>query len=294
MNTGSRTLLFDRIFVPLDGSELSDRILKQVRRVLLRKDAEVVLVRVIPSNVIRDTTSSPDALDAARMHLDRVAESLRSQGANVSTEILVGEPAERLLMFCAERMPSLVAMATHGRSGVARWIRGSIAERMLRAAPFPLLLANPFALAADGEARFKRILVPLDGSKRSEEILPYVRELADLYGSEVILQTIVEIPPVAEYPEPLIVTSSDEARARLEAYRQRFEGIRVSEIVELGTPASTILERADVEKPDLIALTTHGRTGAARWAYGSVAEHVLRHAPCPLLVQRTMASPEAR
>ncbi|HZU96409.1 MAG TPA: universal stress protein, partial [Planctomycetota bacterium] len=167
------TDLLARILVPLDGSELADRILEQVRRLLLRRDGAVTLLRVLSPLALEREKRPGEPMELARVQLERLAQALRAQGAQVTCEVAVGEPADRIHAFELEHRPSLIAMATHGRTGLARWTRGSVAERLLRVSRAPLLLANPFC-AEKEELRFRRILVPLDGSERSAGILPLV------------------------------------------------------------------------------------------------------------------------
>ncbi len=276
----------ERIVVPLDGSELSERIVSQLKRILVRKDSAVTLVRVV-SPEVRDA-SGGDLLDETRAKLERLAKELRSQGANVSSEVLVGPPAERLLSFAEENRASLIAMATHGRTGLARWVRGSTTERVLRASKVPLLVANPFALGERDERRFARIVVPLDLSERSAEVLPLVAEIARLYDSEVTLLYVIEVPAALEYPVSFEHLTGADAKKVLDEQAKKLPGIRVTTATEVGSPAWAIVQKAEEEKADLIAMTTHGRSGAARWAFGSVAEQVIRHAPCPLLVKRNV------
>jgi nucleotide-binding universal stress UspA family protein len=278
--------MLEKILVPLDGSELSDRIVTQLRRLLVAADAKVELVQVVPSKPGHDSKKGPDLVDGARDHLAAVARGLASGGASVSTEVLLGEPAERILDRARETKPSLVALATHGRSGIARWVRGSTAERILRASPFPLFLANPHGLAEREELRIKKILVPLDGSQRSGEILPLVSQIAELYGAEVTLFNVIEMLVTAEPVLAGPIMTDAEAHALLEPFRARAgKGCKVK--CALGSSAAAIVEEAERGRYDLIAIGTHGRSGIDRWAFGSVAENVVRHAPCPLLVQRT-------
>ncbi len=278
--------ILEKILVPLDGSELADKILTQVRRLLVRHDAQVMLLSVLSPRALEREPVPGHELEVARRHLDVVATALREQGASVESEVLVGEPAERIHAFALGYRPSLIAMSTHGRTGISRWIRGSVAERVLRIAPYPVLLANPFGLADREELRFRRILVPLDGSDASAEILPVVKDFASHYESEVLLHMAVEIPQIEPLVYPLMISTED-AQMRLEPFRAGLPGIRVLISTSLGSPAATIVDTAEREKADLVAMTTHGRTGASRWAFGSVAEQVIRHCPCPLLVKRT-------
>jgi nucleotide-binding universal stress UspA family protein len=284
--------VLEKILVPLDGSELSDRIITQLKRLLVRADARVELVRVLPEEKARDPKSGAALVDVARDHLEKIAAPLEAGGAQVTCEVLVGEPAERILAFARESKPSVVALATHGRSGIARWIRGSTAERILRASSVPLFLANPHGLGEPAELRMRKILVPLDGSQRSAQILPLVREIARLYESQVTLFYAIELLTAGEPMLAAAVMTTAEAHALLEPFRRRLEVPDAQIKSALGNAAVSILDEAERGKYDLIAIGTHGRTGLDRWAFGSVAEHVVRHAPCPLFVQRTVGVPE--
>ena len=122
---------------------------------------------------------------------------------------------------------------------------------------------------------FERILAPLDGSETSARALPLVAELARAYGSEVLLLHVLE---GKETPQ--------EALAALEKFKGRLEGVKVRTGIAKSPAALGILDAAKDEKADLVAMTTHGRTGPSRWAFGSTAEAVLRECATPLLVVR--------
>lgn len=133
----------------------------------------------------------------------------------------------------------------------------------------------------------KKILVPLDGSAQSAGVLPLVKDLAKRYRARVILFHAVELYPVAsDYPIPVLPPGKKEAARILAPLQKRLPGIQVRIRTALGPPALEILEAARKEKADLIAMATHGRSGLTRLALGSVAEEVLRHAPCPVLLKR--------
>ena len=155
---------------------------------------------------------------------------------------------------------------------------------------------------------FERILVPLDGSDLAEEVLPYVTALARQFGSSVVLLLADQsarlyletagapggVPialPIAN-PEPFIEGERAAAEGYVEAVAQRLRAAAVNargERVE-GPPVETILRRASELRADLIAMTTHGRGGLRRVVYGSVAEAVLRAAPCPVLLVRLIGA----
>jgi nucleotide-binding universal stress UspA family protein len=269
------------ILVPLDGSELSAGVLKHVERLLGPDGHDVILLTVVAPAA--DAPAAPGR-DAAVGHLATVRGRLEQLGARVTTEVREGEPAAEILRAVEEHRPALVAMSSHGRSGVLRWIRGSVAERVLRTCRTPLLLVTPPGQASAGA--FRRILVPLDGSERSAGILDHVVPLARRHGAEVLVLRVewegLNRPTLVRALSPERVAESlKPALARLAA-----EGVAARAIVAQGDVASELLDAADREDVDLLAMTTHGRTGLERLVDGSVAEKVLRHCKRPLLVVR--------
>jgi nucleotide-binding universal stress UspA family protein len=277
MTPGDATLA--RIVLPLDGSELAERILVHVRRLLVRRDALVTFVRVVPKG---------EHPNAARNALERIVAALSEEGAQANARVVVGDPAEQILAVAEAQRASLIAMSTHGRGGLSRWIRGSTAERVLRASSIPLLLSNPLGLAEPRELAFRRILVPLDGSETAAQVLPLAASLGRLYDSELVLFYAYSAPVLADpLALPLALPSREEAEQLLRSFASRIEGVRTVVLrASPGSPAAAILDVAKAEGVDLIAMTTHGRSGVTRWALGSVAENVLRHAATPLLVVR--------
>jgi|SRR5579883_623384 len=270
--------MLDRILVPLDGSRPADRILHQVRRLLRGKDAKVTLLHV--------RTAAEDACG----HVEDLARSLASEGVRCEARIVEGDPATRIIEVADEIDPSIIAMSTHGRSGLRRFVRGSVAERVLVHARHPLLLANPFVTERPEELPVRRILVPLDGSELSTAVLPVVAEIAQVYGAEILLFHALELSGLA-FPSIAVALTLEDADALLRSGADRIAGVPVRLRAARGMAAKTIIDAAVEEKADLIALTTHGHSGLSRWAYGSVAEKVLRHAPCPVIAMRTSHVP---
>lgn len=288
-----------RILVPLDGSALADRIVEQVKRLLVRQDHEVVLLSVVEPEA--DLVAREEKLQDARDHVEGLRDALVDQGAVASARVTVGDPVEEIIAVAEQVQPELVAMATHGRSGLTRFVRGSVAEQVIRGCPAPVLVANPRALDAmgGGELRFKRILVPIDSSVVSQGVLPLVEDLARLYESEVLLLRVEWTIPVAAAPYPAEVAAlrpPTEVEASLEPVRRRLEqaGLRARSLAAYGPEALEILDAAEREQVDLVAMSTHGRSGLSRWIYGSVAEQVIRHCTRPLLVRRVFKGDEAR
>lgn len=278
----------NKILVPLDGSALADGILKHVERLLGKESCQVLLLRVLPPPGQAEEVPGQFELErkAAASHLATVKLRLEEVGAKVTTLQREGDPAAEIVFAVEEHKPDLVAMSSHGRSGVMRWIRGSVAERVLRSSPAPVLLITAKGVDVQIEQRFRRILVPLDGTEHSAAVLPLVERLARLHGAEVILARIewegLNRPLLAAALAPEKVVES------IKPYRDRLaqHGIGVRAMASQGDSAAQILDLAESEDVDLIAMTSHGRTGVTRALEGSVSEKVLRHCRRPLLVVR--------
>jgi nucleotide-binding universal stress UspA family protein len=274
--------MFEKVLAPLDGSELAERFLGQLGPILTPHETEVMAIRVLDGfDFDQAVLRGEDAFGIAGKQLEMALEPLGRAGAGTRYEVFVGDAATRILEAAADYRPSLIAMATHGRTGADRWLRGSVAERVLRRSPFPVFLANPRA----NVGAIRRILVPLDGSEMSATVLSVVHQMAPSCHAEVVLLHVIEASP-GLYPTETLTETPDEALLLLELSRARLPGVDVRLRVAKGSPSFAILDAAK-DGMDLVAMTTHGRSGPSRWVFGSVAEHVLHHLETPLLVVRT-------
>jgi nucleotide-binding universal stress UspA family protein len=279
--------VFERILVPLDGSELAESVLHQVRRLLMRKDGEIRLLRVVtlPPATEGDAGLPLDLLwSQATEYLQGVERRLSEQGARVKMKVVEGFAADAILETAKGCCATMIAMSTHGRTGLARWVFGSVAEKVLRASPIPVLVVPSFQ-GSGGDAfptgareiPFRTILVPVTSEERSLEIVPPAIEFARLFESKVLALNVCQ---GQECTVPL-----HEMRKAYELFREA--GVPAEPLVKQGDAAAQILETCRETGADLIAMTTHGRSGPSRWVLGSVAEKVLRGANVPLLVLRT-------
>lgn len=277
-----------KILVPLDGSPLADGILPHVERLLALEPAEVTLLHVLPPPEPEDVPGEVAALRRlSEAHLETVRLRLEQKGATVQVVVRQGDPAAEIVFAQDERAPELVAMSSHGRTGVLRWLRGSVAERVLRAGRAPLLLVTARGVGEKVEARFRRVLVPLDGTERSAAVLPLVTQLARLHGAEVLL---LRVEGAMLIPRALVLSPEELAASmRTSVDALKAAGLSVRTQVAHGDPASEVLDLADREDVDLIAMVTNARTGAARLLEGSVSEKVLRACRRPLLIMRAPA-----
>ncbi|MCO5167109.1 MAG: universal stress protein [Planctomycetes bacterium] len=259
----------DRLLVPLDGSPLADAALPRAAR-LLDDGGEVVLLRVLPPG------ADAREREAAGAHLEAARRSL--SGVRASPVVREGDPAAELLAEAARLSPSLVVMSSHGRGGVLRFVRGSVAERVLRASPAPLLVLTAEALRRP-DAPLRRLLLPIDGGPPTPPVPALVERLALREGAEVVL---VRVLTRRTLPSLFAVDPAAPLRPAIE--RLEALGVPVRAFGGWGDPAAEILETADHHGCDLIAITTRRRPGRALPPWDAVTEKVLRHARTPLLV----------
>lgn len=283
--------MIERIVVPLDGSLTAEAILPHVRRVLYRNDSEVILVRAVNPPMMENAILVAEAeIGAAREYVLAQAETLEKQGVRVSHVVRIGSPIGVVLDVVEERKATMIALATHGSTGVKRLLFGSVAEGLLRKSPVPVLLVRPFwsyDLAPRGTEQrpIRNLLLPVDGTAKPLEALAGIVELADLFDARIVLLRVlvngerraIEAPEKAE---------ADRQLAELAALIEK-KGVETVRLVELGEPVDQILKAVASQGIDLIAMPTHGRTGLSRAVAGSVTEEVLRRATVPILGIRT-------
>jgi nucleotide-binding universal stress UspA family protein len=282
------------IIVPLDGSAVAESILPAVEQVARLSDNAVQLVHVV------DMAGSESA---AQQYLDSVAARLSGSGAIVTTSLLAGHPAEAIIQ--AGGAADMIAMATHGRSGIGRWVHGSVADKVLRGATVPVLLVRANAAGPVVSPSFKTLVVPLDGSPLAEQALPLACTIAKAAGAGLVVIESVYISEVGiagGFPgdygalmsaELAIQTARDGATEYLNDVvgRLHAEGLTATPIISLTPPADAILDAAEQHQAGLIVMSTHGRGGVGRWVFGSVADRVLRAATIPVLLVRATESP---
>lgn len=274
--------MIERILVPLDGSATAEAVLPQVGRLLRRHDSEVILVRSANSMPVDAyPTVFEAALAAAREYVMGIQDRLIADGVRVKAVARLGSAAETILEVAREEKATLIAMATHGHSGVTRLVFGSVAEQVLRKSPLPVLVVRPFE-ASHAKEPIQNILVPLDGSKASARAVPRAMEMAALFGARVVLLHVLD--PKGNWPD------RDTAGRQLGeiADKLRAAGISTLTIVDEGNPAVIIGDVTRHHEIDLVTMATHGRTGLSRLVVGSVTESVVRASSVPVLVVRSV------
>lgn len=291
--------MYQRLLVPIDGSELAEIALDYAKGLVNRLPGIMVFLLHVRGSEERHLAPM------RRAYIDQAAAAIRSQAEGAKGELVTGNPAEEILRYADKNDIDLIVMATHGRSGISRWATGSVAYKVLRASKVPVWLVG--AGVTEEIIRDKspggRILVPMDGSRLSELVLPDVERLAKQWGTglvEVVLTRVCEPPTISsDYPEAMPLSWEDHVEketvmCKLEAgpylagveKRLKNSGLRVRSEVLVGKPAEEISSYANDNKFSLITMVIHGRSGISRWAYGSVAEKVMLSASIPVFLVR--------
>jgi nucleotide-binding universal stress UspA family protein len=300
--------MYTRILVPLDGSKTAEKALPFARFLARQLKLPVELLEVIDIAEIgrRIPPDKAQFAGAALENVERSRAKYLKEIAGTFPEVTVscavekGTVAEVIVDKAAAEKNTLINMATHGHSGIKRWLLGSVAEKVLRGTTNPLLLIRATEEAkTEGEASLRSVIVPLDGSELAECALPTVAELAKPLQLEVVLFRAYTIPysalavdPESFYlvsDEELISAMRDEVVAYLDKKVQAIKKLgvdRVSTIAEYGLAADEIISLAGKTPDNVIAMCSHGRSGVKRWVLGSVTETVVRHSGNPVLVTR--------
>jgi nucleotide-binding universal stress UspA family protein len=272
----------ERILVPLDGSPLADAAVEAIGPLLRIHQPEVLLLGVM------DKMEYDYSL---RAHLEVVRDDLQANGIDASMSIREGDAAENILEVARKRAADLIAMSTHGRGGMARAFLGSVTEEVLRHSETPLLVCR-----AGVKARgWKRVVVALDGSEQAEEILSDAVHIVQAEKAELdVVRVAVPVVSSSGMGEAPVIVHAEDPLPYLKRISGQLlaQGVEAQTVALEGRAAPEILRYAKESDAGLLCVTTHGRSGVSRVLLGSIAEELLRHAPCPVLIRRMVESPK--
>jgi nucleotide-binding universal stress UspA family protein len=297
--------MFNKILIPLDGSELAERALEPAFALARQAEGEVLLVRVsalerllVPDlhgiggyGLLWPDQSLARAEEEGAAYLKSVQTRKAPQNLPVRAEVFEGGVAEVIMDTAAAEKVDLIVMSSHGYSGITRWVLGSVAERVLGGAPCPVLVVR-------SPRPLRHVLIPLDGSPLSEQAVAPGLAVAAAFGAEVTLFRAIPKVDVWEMREldqaehGLGWCLAENVRKEAEDYLSNViaahphPGLEAKLEVMFDPAAESILEYAETHEIDLIAMSTHGRTGLARWVYGSVTAKVLHGSRHSMLIVR--------
>lgn len=287
------------ILIPLDGSELAEGALAYGVAFAKALGQRVVLVTAWEGTETELASGFPamameieqKASDFYTTYLDGIRARI-GDGVHVETHVVTGDAAEQILKAADMVQARLLVIATHGRSGIGRWVYGSTASRLMRESHIPVVAVGPHALQrSTADVSVNHLMVPLDGSPLSEAALPVAQDLAAALKGRISLVRAVRWA-VQTYPYSLpdayIPQVDQELEAGAKAYLQNQEAavkaVPVDAFVVRGAVADGLLDVVEKQAVDLVVMTTHARRGLARAALGSTADRMLQGKAPVLLV----------
>lgn len=293
-----------KILCATDLSPASEPAWEEAQLLARALGAELVLLHVVPPVFVPMEGYFPPQMyqelvegaeQEAQRHLDALLGKLGDPPLKARSRIVEGSAALRILDVAREEGSDLLVVGTHGRTGVGRVLVGSVADRIVRSAPRPVVTVRPQP-SATRPARMGRILYATDFSPTAKSAWPWVQALAGATGAAVDFLHITAQPVPDRHLSPELIGRmaallDEQGQSEAERFLQQSERDqpgrlpreRVQVLIGRGVVEEQIVHWAQARGADLIVMGTHGRSGLLRWMLGSVAHHLLQTAPCPVL-----------
>jgi nucleotide-binding universal stress UspA family protein len=300
--------LFTKMLLPLDGSAAAGEILPYAEKVAAIFGSSIVVLNVagvVDAEVEMRRTYVESIVTNLNNELRHLTESGKAN-VTVSGQVRMGYPAEEISRHAADNDIDFIMISPCGQSGASHCTLGDTAEKVVRSSRVPVWIARPYEYRDKQDISWpvSNILVPLDGSKLGECVIPFVKELARLTLTKDCKMTLLNVnepsPVNADYPEKTMRLSWDEHVKRQTAWIEKNSrdylnnmklkladtAIKVNTEIITGDPGESILNYALHKSVNLIILATHGMTGIARLEYGAVADKILHQSTIPVLLIR--------
>lgn len=288
--------MYETILIPVDGSEHAIRAAEHGSRLAEAFDATVHLLNVVDIHsaaglfnaggvdeefIKRIEAEGQDAIDEA--------EDAIEQAEQAETAMVRGDPSEEILEYVDDHDIGLITMGTHGRTGVNRYIAGSVTERVVRLSEVPVLTTRA-TTESDPTGGYEEILIPTDGSEPADAAVEHALAIASQTGARIHAVSVVDVQGTEMNPEYTRIAElreylTEEAERAVDDIVTRAEeaGVDAVRSVSTGSPAATLLEYVDDHDVDLVAMGTAGRTGLDRYLLGSTTERMIRRCQVPVL-----------
>jgi len=317
--------MFSRILVPLDGSPLAERAIPHAEQFARIFGGSITLLQVLEPISYHENPKVVDPLSwqirkaEADMYMQEIAGQIRANlgepaaaeegeiKSRVDYAIREGKTAENIVDFAHNENIDLLVITTHGSGGLSRWNISSITQKVINLVYLPVLIVRAYNSSnlEESQASYRRILLPIDSSRRAECSLSAAIELgrsqpaggaADktVPAPQLVLAAVIR-PPELPIPQPFPVEISQLSDQLLQVSRQAVnqylfemkERLPVNcdiSVVENTSAAAAIQELADREDIDLVVLCAHGYSGQVTWPYGTVTRNYMEHGNKPVLV----------
>ncbi len=302
--------MLKQILVPLDGSARAEQALPIAARLARVTSGTVSLVQAVwpPSEFMTSVGEIvlPDILDenvqAAKAYLEDAAKTSSLEGIRTATQVVIGHPAQAIIGAANADNIDLIVICSHGYTGQMRWSMGSIAEKVARHAPSPVLILHEGSALVTESGGSVRILVPLDGSEHAEVALLPATLLAwalstpargELHLTRVVSSESSRFHEEVERTQQYLGSVVKRRKHHLPTDAGVLFDVPMTWSVTVDSdPASGIMQAAEKSRKgeeksyQLIVMATHGLGGPQLWAMGNTTERVLQTARQPLLIVR--------
>ena len=296
--------MFEKILVPLDRSTLAECVLPHAVAIARAFQSQVTLLTVLERDTRPDRTYGVDPFEwrlrklEAESYLRTQADRMEGAGLPLKKQTLEGEAAEQIIDFAANNAADLIILSSHGQSGLTGWNISSVVQKIVMRARTSIMIVRAYQNEAFDLAalRYRRLLVPMDGSHRAEWVWPLATTLAHAVGAEILLAHVVKPP---EMPRRLPPTAEDTELSNRVTKRNREEAKQYIDELQSQSrmPASisgrvvvgdhvpaTLHQLADEEGVDLVVLSAHGFSGGTRFLYGGVVLSFIIYGSTPVLI----------
>jgi nucleotide-binding universal stress UspA family protein len=305
--------MINHILVPLDGSTLAECVLPHVAAIVPVTHARVTLLHVLQ----QPQHGGGAPVDPVEWHLQKqnsekylegIVNRLSESGIlGVESIILEGNPAGSVIDFARSNNVDLIALSTHGHSGLSGWnVSGVVQKILLRSYKSTLLVRAYMPSPAETtKIRYKRLFVGMDCSARSEYVLPFAINLAQFYKSQLILGTVIEKPRIINrmpVSQEIMDLSNQFVEINQQAASNYFnqllaqfstKDLNIKTHVSIGDNAIAVLhDMAEESNADLVLLVAHGESGERRWPYGSVTTSFIAYGNTSLLIMQDLPDSE--
>lgn len=300
--------MFNQILVPLDGSMVAECVLPHALALSQASGARISLLRVLEQRVSPEQVWSVDRLNLQRRrveagaYLEEVGRRLEAAGGSrargVEQVLLEGQAAERIVEFVHNNEHDLVVLSSHGRGGLSGWNVSSVAQKVMWRAYRSIFMVRAYRPqpAGLGGLGYGRIVAPLDGSSRAEQVLPVLAQLGQRGEAEVLLVHVVGRPhlprrtPLSgeenELRARLVEGNVEAARVYLEQLKSRLPGEVDCRVVVSDSVIGSLHEVVDEVGGDLVLLNAHGYSAQYHHPYGSVVTSFIAYGSTPLLIMQ--------
>jgi len=301
--------MFAPILVPLDGSQLSECVLPHILAVARSFNAEITLLRMLEKNQAGASAQMFDLVNwqinktRATVYLEKTKTRFEEAGLQAQAVVQEGLEAEGITEYAQNQGMKLIILSSHGRNGLTQWGLSNVTQKIILSAQISLLIVradkygpNPAELSSETPL-YQRILVPLDGSQRAENVLPVITKLARSQKSMIHIAQIVQTPEMARQLPPapedielskrVVARNLAEAGRYLEQVKSRstLEGISIqTHLITSDNAAVALHQLVEQEQIDLLTLSAHGYSGNRQWPYGNMVNNFILYGKVPLLI----------